>query len=181
MSSPLTLLADFPDRLSPMLVKELRQGMRARGFIVLFLAFQGVLAFMLLTVSINSSDNSAGATASGMIFALFGIASLMVQPMRGVNALSGEITGNTIEMMALTRLTASRIVFGKWFAIVSQTALILITIIPYLILRYFLGGMVLVGELVFLTLMFRNHRQAYPGLADCRVHLDVVLSPRFAL
>jgi len=153
MSSPLTFLADFPDKLSPMLVKELRQGMRARSFIIQFLLFQGVLAFMLLTVGINVSD-SAGSVASGMIFTLFGIAALMIQPMRGVNALSAEITGNTLEMMALTRLTASRIVFGKWCAIVSQTALILITIIPYLILRYFLGGMILVGELVFLTLMF---------------------------
>lgn len=152
-SSPLTLLADFPDRLSPMLVKELRQGMRARSFIMLFLSFQGILAFLLLTVGTNVSDNP-GSVASGIIFGLFGIAALMIQPMRGVNALSSEITGNTIEMMALTRLTASRIVFGKWFAIVSQTALILITIIPYLILRYFLGGMILAGELVFLTLMF---------------------------
>lgn len=153
MASPLTFLVDFPDRLSPMLVKELRQGMRARGFIILFLAFQAVLAFLLLTVGSNASD-SAGSIASGMIFTLFGIASLLIQPMRGVNALSAEITGNTIEMMALTRLTASRIVLGKWSAIVSQTALILITIIPYLILRYFLGGMILLGELVFLTLMF---------------------------
>jgi hypothetical protein len=68
--------------------------------------------------------------------------------------LSSEITGNTIEMMALTRLSAWRIVFGKWIAIVSQTALILITIIPYLILRYFFGGMILLGEMVFLTLIF---------------------------
>jgi hypothetical protein len=153
MSSPLSPLADFPDKLSPMLVKELRQGMRARSFILLFLAFQTILAFMLLTVGTNMSDG-AGAVASSMIFGLFGIASLMIQPMRGVNALSAEITGNTIEMMALTRLTAARIVLGKWFAIVSQTALILITIIPYLILRYFLGGMILTGELIFLSLMF---------------------------
>ena len=74
--------------------------------------------------------------------------------MRGINALSSEITGNTIEMMVLTRLSAWRIVFGKWIAIVSQTALILVTIIPYLILRYFFGGMILAGELVFLALMF---------------------------
>ena len=46
-------LTDFPDRLSPMLVKELRQGMRARGFTMLFLIFQCLLAFILL---------SAGAT-----------------------------------------------------------------------------------------------------------------------
>ena len=40
MSTPVTHLSDFPDRISPMLVKELRQGMRAKTFIVLFLALQ---------------------------------------------------------------------------------------------------------------------------------------------
>jgi hypothetical protein len=150
----LTHLTDFPDRLSPMLVKELRQGMRARGFTMLFLIFQGLLAFILLSAGSASTSGNAGSFASGVIFTLFAIAALIIQPMRGVNALSSEITGNTIEMMALTRLSAWRIVFGKWIAIVSQTALILITIIPYLILRYFFGGMILLGELMFLSLIF---------------------------
>ena len=150
----LTHLTDFPDKLSPMLVKELRQGMRARSFTVLFLVFQGVLAFILLTASAVTSSDHSGSFASEVIFSLFAGAALFIQPMRGINALSSEITGNTIEMMVLTRLSAWRIVFGKWIAIVSQTALILVTIIPYLILRYFFGGMILAGELVFLALMF---------------------------
>ena len=150
----LTHLTDFPDKLSPMLVKELRQGLRARSFTMLFLIFQILLAFILLSASASSTTDNAGSFASGVIFTMFAIAALFIQPMRGVTALSSEITGNTIEMMALTRLSASRIVFGKWIAIVSQTALILITIIPYLILRYFFGGMVLLGELVFLSLIF---------------------------
>lgn len=151
---PLTHLNDFSDKLSPMLVKELRQGMRARGFTMLFLIFQGLLAFILLTAGSVSSMDNAGSFASGVIFTLFIFAALVIQPMRGANSLSAEVTANTIEMMALTRLTAWRIVFGKWIAIISQTALILITIIPYLILRYFFGGMVMLGEMVFLALIF---------------------------
>jgi hypothetical protein len=151
---PITHLTDFSDRLSPMLVKELRQGMRARSFTMLFLVFQLLLCFILLSAGAAYESNGAGSFASGIIFTLFGIAVLFMQPMRGLSALSSEITGNTIEMMALTRLSAARIVFGKWIAIVSQSALILVSIIPYLILRYFFGGMVVVGELVFLALMF---------------------------
>ena len=150
----LTHLTDFPDKLSPMLVKELRQGMRARSFTVLFLVFQGLLALILLTAGSAASSDAAGSFASGVIFSMFAGAALFIQPMRGVNALSSEISDNTIEMMVLTRLSAWRIVFGKWIAIVSQTALILVTIIPYLILRYFFGGMILAGEMVFLGLMF---------------------------
>jgi hypothetical protein len=150
----ITHLTDFSDKLSPMLVKELRQGLRARSFTMLFLIFQILLGFILLSASASSTMDYAGSFASGVIFTMFGIAALFIQPMRGVTALSAEITGNTIEMMALTRLSASRIVLGKWIAIISQTTLILITIIPYLILRYFFGGMVLLGELVFLSLIF---------------------------
>lgn len=150
----ITHLTDFPDKLSPMLVKELRQGMRAKSFTLLFLVFQGLLAFILLTASSAASSDDAGSFASGVIFSMFAGAALFIQPMRGVSALSSEISGNTLEMMVLTRLSAWRIVFGKWIAIVSQTALILVTIIPYLILRYFFGGMILAGELVFLGLIF---------------------------
>ena len=108
----LTHLTDFPDRFSPMLVKELRQGMRARGFIILFVSFQLLLAFILVSASAASGNDYAGAAASGIIFTIFGIAVLGIQPMRGANALSSEITGNTIEMMVLTRRSAARIVFG---------------------------------------------------------------------
>jgi hypothetical protein len=153
----LTHLSDFPDRLSPMLVKELRQGLRARGFTVLFLGLQLMLALILIStggIGAAMGSDSAGTAASGTIFTLFGIAVLGIQPMRGANALSSEVTANTLEMMSLTRLTASRIVFGKWFAIVGQSALLLTTIVPYLMLRYFFGGMNLMGELVALVLMF---------------------------
>jgi hypothetical protein len=151
---PISHLTDFSDRLSPMLVKELRQGMRARSFTLLFLIFQLLLAFIILTAGEFSNSENSGSIASGVIFMMFIVAVIFIQPMRGITALSSEITGNTIEMMALTRLSASRIVLGKWIAIVSQSALILITIIPYLILRYFYGGMILLGEMMFLTLIF---------------------------
>ncbi len=147
-------LTDFSDRLSPMLVKELRQGMRARSFTIVFLGFQCLLAFVLLTAGASFESDGAGVAASGTIFTMFSIVVLFIQPMRGVAALSSEITGKTIEMISLTRLTAWRIVFGKWIAIVSQSALILVTIIPYLILRYFFGGMNLLGEVVLLSLIF---------------------------
>lgn len=150
----LSHLTDFPDRLSPMLIKELRQGLRTRGFTLIFLIFQGLLAFILLTAGTSVSSESAGTAVSGIIFSLFSVVVLVFQPMRGVSALSSEITSNTIEMMVLTRLSAARIVLGKWFAIVSQSALMLISIIPYLILRYFFGGMNLIGEMVFLALIF---------------------------
>ena len=147
-------LTDFSDRYSPMLVKELRQGMRAKTFIAVFLSLQMFLAVMLFSAAANMSSGEVGSVISTIIFVFFAIAVLLIQPLRGTGALSSEVKGNTIDMMVLTRLSAWRIVSGKWVAIVGQTALLFVTIIPYLILRYFFGGMNLVGEMVFLILMF---------------------------
>lgn len=147
-------LTDFPDRLSPMLVKELRQGLRTRSFVAVFMALQAILAVVLLAAGAAATSDNSGQTISNIIFIFFSIAVIIIQPMRGIAALSSEVKGNTIDMMVLTRLSAWRIVTGKWFAIVSQSALIMVTIVPYLILRYFFGGMNLFGEIMMLTLIF---------------------------
>ncbi len=149
-------LSDFPDRLSPMLVKELRQGLRTKSFIAVFLTLQAILGIILLMASATATSDHAGSSISNTIFVFFAFAVLVIQPLRGIGALSSEVKGNTLDMMVLTRLSAWRIVAGKWSAIVSQSALILVTIIPYLILRYFFGGMNLLGEIVLLTLIFHS-------------------------
>lgn len=145
---------DFSDKLSPMLVKELRQGLRAKTFVIVFLALQALLAVVLLSAVGASSSEDAGQTVSSVIFFFFSLAALVIQPLRGIGALHNEIKGNTIDLMVLTRLGAWRIVLGKWVAIVSQSALLLTAIAPYLILRYFFGRMNLFAELLLLVLVF---------------------------
>src|SRR5688572_7754057 len=147
-------LDEFSDKLSPMLVKELRQGLRAKTFVILFLALQGLLCVVLLSAIGASSDGDSGPTVSKVIFFFFALAALVAQPLRGVGSLHNEIKGNTIDLMVLTRLGAWRIVLGKWVAIVSQTGLLLMAIVPYLILRYFFGRMELFAELLLLGLIF---------------------------
>jgi hypothetical protein len=154
-AAPLRELADFHDRLSPMLVKELRQGLRAKTFISVFLALQGFLAFILLiaAASASTSNDDGGGSISKVIFFFFSIAALIVQPLRGIGALHTEIKGNTIELMVMTRLNSWRIVLGKWVSLVSQTGLLFVAVVPYLILRYFFGGMQLFSELLALGMV----------------------------
>lgn len=148
-------LDEFSDKLSPMLVKELRQGLRAKTFVILFLALQALLCVVLLSaVGATSGSGDSGRSVSSVIFFFFSLAALVAQPLRGVGALHNEIKGQTIDLMVLTRLGAWRIVLGKWVAIVSQTALLLVAIAPYLILRYFFGRMNLFAELNLLGLVF---------------------------
>ncbi|MES2995353.1 MAG: hypothetical protein V4733_00920 [Verrucomicrobiota bacterium] len=150
----LSSINDFSDRISPVLVKELRQGMRAKLFVGLFLGLQIFLGVMLFSAVSAATGNNPGGVISGMIFTFFSIILLVFQPLRGINALHGEIKDGTIDMMVLTRLNAWRIVFGKWISVAGQSTLFFTTIIPYLILRYFFGGMNLFAELVALVLIF---------------------------
>jgi len=154
MSANSERLDDFPDRLSPMLVKELRQGLRGKTFVAVFLILQALLGLILLTAGAAASSQRAGTFVSQVVFVFFSLAVLVIQPLRGVGALSSEIRGNTIDLMVLTRLGALRIVLGKWVAIISQSALLAATIFPYLILRYYLGGMNLFAELVMVLVVF---------------------------
>ncbi len=171
MSTPSERIDDFPDRFSPMLVKELRQGLRGKTFVVVFLVLQVLLSFFLLGAGAIGSTPRAGTFVSEVVFVFFSMAALVIQPLRGVGALSGEIRNNTIDLMVLTRLGALRIVLGKWVSVVSQTALMAVTIFPYLILRYYLGGMDLFAELLLVLMIFMlsaGLTAVTVGLSGCR-------------
>lgn len=146
--------SDFSDRISPMLVKELRQGLKGPSFMILFIAIQAILAVFILGQSFFSSYDNVGKDISTSIFICLSIATCVLQPLRAISAVGGEIKENTIDLMVITRLSAWRIVFGKWISIVSQSALIIAAVTPYLILRYFFGGMQLFGELMVMLTIF---------------------------
>ena len=146
-------LSDFPDRVSPMIVKELRQGMRTRAFTAIFLILQVILGFSMF-VALTSESGNIGSEISSMVFFLFSFVALILQPLRGTTAVSTELRDDTLEILSITRLSSFRIVFGKWASIVSQTALMLAATIPYLVMRYFFGGMQLFTELSLMLIIF---------------------------
>ncbi len=160
IASAIEKLRDFPDRLSPIVVKELRQGLRQPSFVILFLFLQGVLAMVVAGALFGASGTNLearlgmGGMISGFFFGLFSLAVLLVQPLRGLNALASETRGGTIDLLLLTRLDAWRITFGKWLSLTTQSALLLVAMLPYLMMRYFLGGMQLFDEVLWLLLLF---------------------------
>jgi hypothetical protein len=139
-------LADFPDRISPMVVKELRQGLRSPIFVWAFIAMHVILA--LIVVSSTEANNKTSASLVFWWAVLVPIVYLL--PLRGFNALTDEIRLNTLDTLVMTRLTSWRITYGKWVAVASQILLLGITVLPYLIIRYFGGGMDLWLEIRFL-------------------------------
>ena len=139
------------DWLSPILIKELRQGLRARVFEGSFILLQVLMVLTLIGSLIAQTDRSPSpddaAMLTGLFWTMVGIPVLVVMPLRGAGALRGEIDGNTLELMFLTRLSSWRIVVGKWAALFAQTCLLVCAVLPYIMLRYFLGAVELVMEL----------------------------------
>ena len=147
-SPPVTkaALRDFSDWLSPMLVKELRQGLKSPVFTWGLIAMQMALAIMALVAMDSGNDRDANRffwwSVAGVVCVLL--------PMRVANALRDEMGGNTLDTLVLTRLSAWRITLGKWLATSALQLLVAMTVLPYLIMRYFAGGVNMPMELAWL-------------------------------
>lgn len=141
---------DFPDWLQPMLVRELRQGIQSGAFFWTFLLLQ-LAMFVLAVVTLFAASERANADAArwigGFFWAILGITVGFVIPLRGMTAIATERVGNNLDLVRLTRLSATRIVVGKWLAIVAQALLVAVASLPYLVLQYFFGGVNVVGDL----------------------------------
>ena len=144
------LPSDFPAWLGPILVKELRQGLRTKTFVVCFIALQAALLFRLF-LGIIFPD--ADGTEFLQILLWMGIAIVLcvLAPFRNFFVVSGEARARTLDLLLLTRQGPLRIVFGKWIALVAQVGLAIISILPYILAQYFVGGVNVISELVFLS------------------------------
>ncbi|MDA0813327.1 MAG: hypothetical protein O3C21_13185, partial [Verrucomicrobia bacterium] len=149
LTNPAARLTDFSDWLSPMLVKELRQGLRTKVFVVAFIVLQGLLS-MVMFFSLDGNSSSS----SYSFWFVSAVLLVGVMPLRGFAALADEIEDHTLDLLMVTRLSSLRIAFGKWSALVVQTLLLCVTILPYIIIRYFLGGIDVRAELTVFYYLF---------------------------
>lgn len=148
---------DFADWLSPMVVKELRQGMRARAFVSTFTLLQVSLAVMVILFAISFSGDPEKfdtSDVSKVFWFLLGAYLLAVSPLRALNAISSEVKANTLELMMLTRMHSWRIVWGKWLSVLFQNFLVVISVLPYGVVRYFFGDVNLTEDLQTVSSLF---------------------------
>jgi len=139
---------DFADWVSPMLVKELRQGMRSRVFMLAFFVTQ---ILMIISVSFSLGASEAGGDTYRVFDAIFwmlvGVPLLFIMPIRAFGGVGTEIRAQTLDLILLTHLSAWRVLLGKWTALMAQTLLLVCAMLPYVALRYFLGGVNLIEDL----------------------------------
>lgn len=140
---------DLGDWWNPMIVKEIRQALRRVNFVVPFLACQA-LALALIWVEVQKSNPAQvvsffnpleliGLFRSGSIWGLIG-GCCFLMPLSGMFLMEDEIEDGNGELLQLTRLSAWTIATGKLYAQWGVVLLTVLTMLPYVILRYMLGG-----------------------------------------
>ncbi|MEI8367992.1 MAG: hypothetical protein WCJ31_06130 [Planctomycetia bacterium] len=143
---------DFPAWISPMLVKELRQGVQSGAFAWTFILLQ-VAMFVLMTFWVVNRSDGFGSRLEvnqlfhGFFWSLFGFAAAVILPVRAAGSMTAERVGNTLDLLRLTHLSSTQIVVGKWLAVMAQVLLIATAVLPYLVLQYFFGGLDIVADL----------------------------------
>lgn len=155
-SSPLPTSSDFGDWLNPMLVKELRQGLKTHVFVGVFVLIQAAMILLVgfrLLASGTEDAADTGEWLDGVLWFSLGLTMLLILPMRGLHSISEETKQNTLDLVQLTHLGALRIVTGKWIALVGQILLLTVAVLPYAVLRYFFGGVDVVSNLTALAMM----------------------------
>lgn len=153
-SAPPALPAnDFPDWLSPIVVKELRQGLKSKAFVAIATVLQGGMAFIFVLAALSGMTPGGGGvdTLSGFFWFMLWLPLVFFFPGRALQSVVEETKVQTLELVQMTRLRSLRIVFGKWLALSLQSLLLVLAILPYFVLRYFFGGVNLTGDLVNLA------------------------------
>ncbi len=145
---------DFPTWLPAMLVKELRQGLRARGFVGTLVGFQVMMTLATIFAIAGGSGSASFSILQGAFWVMLNVQLLVITPARALAGLQTELDTRAIDLLLLTRLTAWRVVLGKWISLLVQAALLVVAMLPYGVARYFFGSVDLAGEAKLIALLF---------------------------
>jgi ABC-type transport system involved in multi-copper enzyme maturation permease subunit len=141
---------DLPEGFDPMTVKELRQSLRRGSFVYPFLGIQ-LFAVVAMAAEFQLGHDSesteyAGAlnlwllANSGPFWMVVAAMCLVVMPLAGLVLMGQELEEGNHELLLLTKLDRWKIVIGKFFTLWGLCALTFVSLLPYVMVRYMVGG-----------------------------------------
>lgn len=147
---------DLPERLGPMMTKELRQGLRRGLFLFPFIGIQ-VFAIAAMAVEfqmdIDQIEESTeyggplnflmffpGEMFSGPFWVVVGLICLVLMPLGGLMLMGQELDEGNHELLLMTPLNRWKVVGGKFLTLWGICLLTFSSLLPYAIVRYFIGG-----------------------------------------
>ncbi len=133
-----------------MTAKELRQSMRRGSFVIPFLLIQ-ILAVAATVIEFQKGETEAAYSGVGMLnvalifdsgpfWAVVGIVCLVVMPMGGIILMGQELEEGNHELLLLTKLDRWKMVLGKFISLWGLCVLTFVSLLPYVVVRYVLGG-----------------------------------------
>lgn len=143
-AAPLFRLDDWSDRLSPVVVREVRQAFKSRGFVVVF----HLLLFACWAVSLAGlalagpglEFGRPGMTFFAVYFLACCFAVGIVIPLQAFESVWAERRDGTLEMLTVTSLPTGRIVNGKFIAAMTKGWLVAAAVGPFVAFSALLPG-----------------------------------------
>lgn len=147
---------DLPERLGPMMTKELRQGLRRGLFLFPFIGIQ-LLAVVAMALEFQMDIEDIEKTTpydgplnfllffpgnffSGPFWLVVGVICLFLMPLGGLMLMGQELDEGNHELLLMTPLSRWKVVQGKFLTLWGICLLTLSSLLPYAIVRYFIGG-----------------------------------------
>lgn len=135
--------------MNPILVKELRQSLRSRWFEIIFL---WLCASLTLITAIGSAIDAPTGTTVLFWIAIATTFHLLL-PLRTIISASEDHQLGNIELIRITGISAEKLVSQRITALFANTLVLASIVLPFVVLRYFIGGIDLLNELQYLALL----------------------------
>ncbi len=131
------------ESVGPIVVKEVRQGLRAKVFAIFFGTLLVVCLSMALVAVAEATDSAGiahGKEFFGAYLTALGAVTFFVIPFVAFRSMLRELEDETWVLLTLTGLGAVSIVRGKWVSAMSQAMLFGSACAPFVLFCYFLNG-----------------------------------------
>ncbi|MBX5480799.1 MAG: ABC transporter permease [Myxococcaceae bacterium] len=131
------------ERLNPIIVKEIRQGLRTRVFWVCFglmLLACFVISLVAYAAAMERSLSSPGQVFFFGYFFCLGLVHFFIIPYSAYRSLAREREEETWVLLSLTGLGAKRIIRGKFGSFFAQALLYGCSAGPFMLFSYYLNG-----------------------------------------
>ncbi|MFT3710497.1 MAG: hypothetical protein QM817_22975 [Archangium sp.] len=154
-AQPIGLVDRFVDTVGPIVVKEVRQGLRARVFAIFFATLLVAclsLALIALAEAQDSVGRAFGKDFFGAYLTALGGVCFFVIPFVAFRSMARELEDETWVLLTLTGLGANNITRGKWTSAMSQALLFASACAPFVLFTYFLNGIDIIQIVTALVL-----------------------------
>ena len=131
------------DLFGPLVVKEVRQGLRGRVFAIFFGVLLAACFFVALFAWGQATPTGSGRYGRDTLALLLGaqgVVCFFIIPFTAFRSMAKELEDETWVLLTLTGLGSRSITRGKWVSAMSQAGLYASACAPFVLFSYFLNG-----------------------------------------